>query len=116
MKNNAEVKIGNWYTMCCQRDLCEIVDQEDIDLILDLQVDNSGVWVYNTKLEALYDIRESYVNGKLNVLYDGEIKVLDDEILDCDKMIIEELAQNHVLYGNNLSILNNLRNINEDFM
>jgi dissimilatory sulfite reductase (desulfoviridin) alpha/beta subunit len=95
MKNNAEVKIGNWYTMCCQRDLCEIVDQEDIDLILNLLEDNSGVWTYNTKLEALYDIRESYVNGKLNVLYDGEIEVLNDEIENCDKMIMEELIRKY---------------------
>jgi hypothetical protein len=95
MKNRAEVKIGNWYTMCCQRDLCEIVDQSDIDLILDLLEDNSGVWIYNTKMEALLDIKESYENGKSNALYDGEIEVLNDEIADCDRMILEEMKRHY---------------------
>ena len=47
MKNDAEVKIGNWYTICCQRDLRKIVDQSNIDLIISLQEDNIGVRIYN---------------------------------------------------------------------
>ncbi len=89
-KVDADVKIGNWYTTRDQNNLEEISHQEDINLILDLQKNNSGVWVYNTKLEALYDIRESYVYWKSNSIYDNEIKLLNNEINDCDRIIQEE--------------------------
>jgi HEAT repeat protein len=90
MKNDAEVKIGNWYTICCQRDLRKIVDQSNIDLIISLQEDNIGVRIYNTKIEALLDIKRSYENRKENLLYADQIKDLDEEIEDCNRMIREE--------------------------
>lgn len=82
----AEVKIGNWYTYCCQKDLEQIETQEDIDSINDLITDDFGVDVYSSKMEALIDIRESWVRSL--ALNGGENpKNYQDEIDECDEMI-----------------------------
>lgn len=82
----AEVKIGNWYTYCCQKDLAQIETQEDIDNINDLIADDFGVDIYETQLEALQDIRESWVRSlALNGGSDPEN--YQSEIDDCDEML-----------------------------
>ena len=82
----AEVKIGNWYTYCCQKDLAQIETEEDIASINDLIADDFGVDIYSSKMEALIDIRESWVRSL--ALNGGEDpKNYQDEIDECDEMI-----------------------------
>lgn len=82
----AEVKIGNWYTYCCQKDLAKIETQEDVDSINDLIADDFGVDIYETQLEALQDIRESWVRS-LALNGGSNPENYQNEIDECDEMI-----------------------------
>lgn len=90
----AEVKVGNWYSLCCQRDLEIIESDEDVEHVNDLIADNFGVDIYESKLEALLDIRAMWVRSKENNPSNPE--PYQEEIDNCDEMIRHERAQQSV--------------------
>jgi hypothetical protein len=87
----AEVKVGNWYSFCCQRDLAIIESVEDIRYINNIIADDFGVDVYESRLEALIDIREMWVRSKENNPSDPA--PYQEEIDNCDELIRQERAQ-----------------------
>lgn len=82
----AEIKIGNWYTYCCQKDLAQIETQEEIEQIMQLISDDFGVDIYETQLEALQDIRESWVRS-LALNGGSNPEDYQSEIDECDEML-----------------------------
>jgi hypothetical protein len=87
----AEVKIGNWYSLCCQRDLEIIESAEDIEYVNTLIVDDWGVDIYESKLEALLDIREMWVRSKESNNKSNP-NPYQEEIDSCDELIRQERA------------------------
>lgn len=81
-----EIKIGNWYTFCCQKDLQIIESEDDIELIKEWIADGVDVGVYESQRQALLDIREAWVRSKQ--LY-GKLNPenYEQEIKECDEMI-----------------------------
>ena len=57
-----KLKIWQWYTLCCHKDLEEIKTQEDLDQVMDM-LDDISIDIYDTKMEALLDILSSWVNS-----------------------------------------------------
>lgn len=58
-----DVKLGQWYTMCCHLDLYEVEDDDDVQFIRDDMLEEDereklGVMAWETRREALLDLRE----------------------------------------------------------
>jgi hypothetical protein len=71
------MKIGDWYTLCCQKDLAQI-DAGDISRIESMIAQDITVDVWSTKLEALQEIRGWWVES-------GDAEGVEE----CDRMIAE---------------------------
>lgn len=57
-----DLKIGQWSSDCCERDLREIKSQEDIEDIIEMwdDIGTDSVDVWESKKEALLDIRSTH--------------------------------------------------------
>ena len=62
------VKIGMWATQCCHRDLYQISTDTEIENILEDWDDGVSHDVWETKREALLDIRKGF-DGKEELLF-----------------------------------------------
>jgi hypothetical protein len=61
--NPDEVKIGHWYTFCCEEDLTQIDNDEELETVKeDLQDEIDSVW--ETKEEALAEIKSWWGNNR----------------------------------------------------
>jgi len=78
--NPENIKISQWGTICCERELEPILNQEDINFIIGMWDDTgkSSYEVWETKKEALLDIKSRH---NLSDDY-GKIAIMDiDEML-----------------------------------
>ena len=74
--NTSELKLGLWASQCCHCDLHEIKTEEEIAEIIGDWEEGISYDVYNSKKEALLDIRKGF----------GDLKTLNE----IDKMIGED--------------------------
>jgi uncharacterized protein YbaR (Trm112 family) len=64
-----EIKIGMWACPCCHRDLYQIQTEEEINTIIEDWDEGISHDVYDSKKEALLDIRKGFTDIKtLNVI------------------------------------------------
>lgn len=60
-----QVRIGQWWTLCCHEDLWQIENESDladiVEMLTDAEPPTPTVW--ETKLDALAEIREWFVAG-----------------------------------------------------
>ena len=77
--NPEDIKIGQWGTMCCERNLELISNKEDIDFVIGMWDDtgHSSYEVWETKKEALLTLRTRHdpnsEYGKLCIPYIDEM-------------------------------------------
>lgn len=53
-----DAKIGRWYSICCHCDLRDVADESDIEWIKAQRGYGCNVSVWETRREALLEIRE----------------------------------------------------------
>jgi len=60
--NREDIKIGQWGTICCERELERILNQEDIDFVIGMWDDTGehSYEVWESQKEALITIRSRY--------------------------------------------------------
>ena len=75
IKDITQVKIGMWASQCCQCDLHQISTDAEIETILEDWDEGISYDVWETKREALLDIREGFNDKK-------ELLIIDKMLLD----------------------------------
>ena len=84
-----EIQIGYWYTYCCHLDLEEIKTEEDLqDIRQEIEDDEPLLpHVWPTKLEALQEMRQWWINGQKQM----SDKSMNQTSIDEIDLMIKEL-------------------------
>ena len=73
IEKSEDVKIGQWYTMCCHKDLDMIKTQQEIQEVKGMIGEYDTLEIWETEKEALLSIREMWDSK-------DEIKEIDDRL------------------------------------
>jgi len=77
VENSKDVKIGHWCTMCCQRDMYQIVNEVQLEEARILLSEYDTFEVYDNKIEFITVIRDRWESQ-------DEIDNCNDMIADCE--------------------------------
>jgi hypothetical protein len=62
--NPIELKIGHWYTFCCERDLTQIASEEELEEVRNDLLEDGMNKVWETKEEALLEIKSWWAGNR----------------------------------------------------
>ena len=72
IKTKEDIKPGYWYSRCCHHDLY-VVEEDDVEPLYDDFIDGFPPDIWETKLDALHEIRERWDD-------EDELKMIDEMI------------------------------------